>query len=114
MMILAPSFSRAAEEIMPNEKTDGEENVTKVSKKKSELLRENRDLKKELDSLRAELVRYRSELQQADSLDYEIIEDIYDENENKSAAGLNPEDYSAEVSDRHLVYAAENKRIHTG
>ena len=102
MMILAPSFSRAAEEIMPNEKTDGEENVPKVSKKKSELLRENRDLKKELDSLRAELVRYRSELQQADSLDYEIIEDIYDENENKSAAGLNPEDYSAEVSDSLL------------
>ena len=103
MMILAPSFSRAAEGIMPNEKTDGEENVPKVPKKKSELLRENRDLKKELDSLRAELVRYRSELQQADSLDYEIIEDIYDEN-----------DRSIRQSSEHLVYAAEDKRIDTG
>ena len=40
-------------------------------------------------------------MNEMDSLSLEIM-DIYDENEDKSAAGLNPEDYNAEVSDSLL------------
>lgn len=81
---------------------DDVENVPKVSRKKSDLIRENMNLRQELDSLRAELEKFRMEMNAADSLEYEILEDIYDENEDKSAAGLNPEDYDAEVSDSLL------------
>ena len=56
----------------------------------------------ELDSLRAEIARIREEMNGLDSLGMEMLEDLYDENEDKSAAGLNPEDYNAEVSDSLL------------
>lgn len=76
-------------------------NIQKVSKKKSELVKENIRLKSALDSLKAELEKSREEIRMIDSLSYEIM-DVYDENEDKSAAGLNPEDYNAEVSDSLL------------
>lgn len=76
-------------------------NIQKVSKKKSELVKENIRLKSALDSLKAELEKSREEIRMIDSLSYELM-DVYDENEDKSAAGLNPEDYNAEVSDSLL------------
>lgn len=76
-------------------------NIQKVSKKKSELVKENIRLRSALDSLKAELEKSREEIRVIDSLSYEIM-DLYDENEDKSAAGLNPEDYNADVSDSLL------------
>ena len=69
--------------------------------KKSELERENDSLRLTIDSLAAEIDRLNEEMRINDSINLEII-DIYDENEDKSAAGLNPEDYNAEVSDSLL------------
>ena len=77
---------------------DDVENAARVTRK--ELLKENRNLRDELDSLKAELERIREEMF-TDSLELEVM-DIIDENEDKSAAGLNPEDYNAEVSDSLL------------
>lgn len=65
------------------------------------LKKENDQLKAELDSLRNELEKYRMELQYTDSLTKEMLE-VYEENEDKSAAGINPEDYTAEISDSLL------------
>lgn len=65
------------------------------------LQKENRRLESVIDSLEAELSRYHDEMRINDSIADEIM-DIYDENEDKSAAGLNPEDYTAEVSDSLL------------
>lgn len=84
------------------ENKDDVENAAKAPRKKSDLIKENRDLRMELDSLRAEIARIREEMNGLDSLGMEMLEDLYDENENKSAAGLNPEDYNAEVSDSLL------------
>lgn len=69
--------------------------------KKSELAKENDSLRLTIDSLAAEIDRLNEEMRINDSINLEII-DIYDENEDKSAAGLNPEDYNAEVSDSLL------------
>ena len=82
---------------------DNVENAARMPKKKAkaELLKENISLRSEIDSLKAELARIRQEMDEMDSLSLEIM-DIYDENEDKSAAGLNPEDYNAEVSDSLL------------
>ena len=84
------------------ENKDDVENAAKAPRKKSDLIKENRDLRMELDSLRAEIARIREEMNGLDSLGMEMLEDLYDENEDKSAAGLNPEDYNAEVSDSLL------------
>ena len=65
------------------------------------LKEQNRRLQEMVDSLQLELERYRAELQYADSLSGELLF-IYEENEDKSAAGLNPEDYTVEVSDSLL------------
>lgn len=54
-----------------------------------------------VDSLQLELARYRDELHYSDSIANEILS-VYEENENRSAAGLNPEDYTVEVSDSLL------------
>ena len=86
---------------MKKRNADSVENASRIPKKKSELVKENLNLKMELDSLKAELARIRDEMNEMDSLSLEIM-DIYDENEDKSAAGLNPEDYNAEVSDSLL------------
>lgn len=70
-------------------------------KNKNRLKEENRLLKEKIDSLQMELERYREELQYTDSITTEML-DLYEENEDKSADGLNPEDYTQEVSDSLL------------
>ena len=70
-------------------------------KKKSDLIRENMTLKMELDSLREELAKLQDEMQTLDSMEVELL-DVYDENEDKLAAGMTPEKYDADVSDSLL------------
>lgn len=65
------------------------------------LKEQNRRLQEMVDSLQLELERCRAELQYTDSLSGELLS-MYEENEDKSAAGLNPEDYTVEVSDSLL------------
>ena len=102
LFVQAAASGASFEKAKTDKTRDDVENVPKISRKKSDLIEENRSLKSELDSLRAELEKVRNEMSAADSLEYEMMEDIYDENEDKSAAGLNPEDYNAEVSDSLL------------
>ena len=102
LFVPAAASGASFEKAKTDKTRDDVENVPKISRKKSDLIEENRSLKSELDSLRAELEKVRNEMSAADSLEYEMMEDIYDENEDKSAAGLNPEDYNAEVSDSLL------------
>ena len=71
-------------------------------KKKSDLIRENMTLKMELDSLREELAKLQDEMQTLDSMEVELL-DVYDENEDKLAAGMTPEKYDADVSDSLLT-----------
>ena len=87
----------------------------KQEKKKPQLItrttlkKENDQLKAELDSLRIELEKYRMELAYTDSITNEMLA-VYEENEDKSAAGINPEDYTAEVSDSLLnLWYVHNK-----
>lgn len=62
---------------------------------------ENKRLRKELDSLKAELARYKADLQYSDSIANEMIE-LYGDNEGQGGTGIDPEDYTAEVSDSLL------------
>ena len=78
-----------------------------------QLKKENRKLRTELDSLKAELERYRMELEYTDSITNEML-DLYEENEDKSAAGINPEDYTAEISDSLLNIWYVHKRAAEG
>ena len=78
--------------------------------KKADLIDENTRLKEELDSLRNELERYRMELAYTDSLTLEMME-VYEENEGRGAAGINPEDYTPEVSDSLLSLWYVHSRI---
>lgn len=73
----------------------------KAPRTKSALVKENKELTRLVDSLSAEIEKYRSEIRIKDSLTSEIL-DIYEENEDKSGAGLNPEDYTPEVTDSLL------------
>ncbi len=73
----------------------------KAKPRKVRLKAENEMLKARLDSLRTELERYRTELQYTDSIAGEMMQ-LYAENENKTGAGLAPEEYTAEVSDSLL------------
>lgn len=68
---------------------------------KQKLKKENQELKQEVDSLKKAMEKLRKESLAKDSLANEII-GIYEENDERSAAGLNPEDYSAEVTDSLL------------
>ena len=68
---------------------------------KQKLKKENQELKQEVDSLKKAMEKLRKEKLAKDSLANEMI-GIYEENEDKSAAGLNPEDYNAEVTDSLL------------
>ncbi len=73
----------------------------KMTPKKVRLKEENQMLKAKLDSLQMEIERYRAELQYTDSIAGEMMQ-LYAENENKTGAGLAPEDYTVEVSDSLL------------
>ncbi len=92
---LAAAFLAGAQDIHASNDRD------RTEKSKYKLKEENRMLRERLDSLQAELERYRAELQYTDSIAGEMLE-LYAENDGKSAAGLNPEDYTAEVSDSLL------------
>ncbi|MBQ6254623.1 MAG: LysM peptidoglycan-binding domain-containing protein [Bacteroidales bacterium] len=63
--------------------------------------KENAELRSRIDSLRKEVDDLRKESVMKDSVLNEMIS-IYEENESKSAAGLNPEDYSPELTDSLL------------
>ena len=68
---------------------------------RKELKKQNSDLKYELDSIRAELERYRIDLSIADSINNEMMA-IYRGNEDSNGTGIAPEDYTAEISDSLL------------
>lgn len=77
------------------------DNVRKIGRGKIRLKTENQMLRSKIDSLLAEIDRYKAELHYTDSISSEML-DIYIENENKSAAGFSPEDYTPELSDSLL------------
>jgi membrane-bound lytic murein transglycosylase D len=68
---------------------------------RQKLKKENQELRNEVDSLKKAMEKLRKEKLVKDSLAKEMI-GIYEENEDKSAAGLNPEDYNAETTDSLL------------
>ena len=70
-------------------------------KSKTELKAENLRLRNDLDSLRAELERYRKDLAAADSINNDLMA-IYAGNEQTGATGIAPEDYTSDVSDSLL------------
>lgn len=96
----ATVFTAAAEAKIPDGTRTELEKKTRILTRHS-LMKENAGMRAELDSLKRELEKCRMELEYADSISNEIIE-IYEENEDKSAAGINPEDYTAELSDSLL------------
>ena len=73
----------------------------KDGKGKVKLKDENKRLKMELDSVRAELYRYKADLRYSDSLATAMVE-LYGQDEGHDGVGLSPEDYTAEVSDSLL------------
>ena len=68
---------------------------------KRQLRQENARLRMQLDSLRIDLEKYRSDSRLNDSIVSEL-RDIYENNAQRSAAGLNPEDYTPEITDSLL------------
>jgi membrane-bound lytic murein transglycosylase D len=68
---------------------------------RQKLKKENQELRNEVDSLKKAMEKLRKEKLVKDSIAKEMI-GIYEENEDKSAAGLNPEDYNAETTDSLL------------
>ena len=72
-----------------------------TSRSRRVLEKENTELRTLVDSLLLQIRRYQEEIQMRDSIEKEMI-GIYGENEGKSAAGLNPEDYSPELTDSLL------------
>ncbi len=68
---------------------------------KNRYKKENEELRLKIDSLKKEMEQLRQDNLLKDSLTKEMLS-IYEENEDKSAAGLNPEDYSPELTDSLL------------
>lgn len=68
---------------------------------KNELKKQNSQLRHELDSLKAEIEKYRINLEVADSINNEMMA-IYRGNEDSNATGIASEDYTAEISDSLL------------
>lgn len=77
------------------------DNPRKDERTRSKLKEQNKRLQEMVDSLQFELERCKSDLHYTDSLAGEMLA-VYEENEDKSAAGLNPDDYTVEVSDSLL------------
>ena len=96
---LATAFAVTAYATETQESTQDKKKTQLITR--TTLKKENDQLKAELDSLRMELEKYRMELAYTDSITNEMLA-VYEENEDKSAAGINPEDYTAEVSDSLL------------
>ena len=76
------------------------QDTTPVKKNKKSLEKENTELRTKMDSLIAELDRYRTELHIADSLRKELVAEY--EGQEAEEDELSPEDYTAEVSDSLL------------
>ena len=72
-----------------------------LSLTKKQLRQENARLRTQLDSLRIDLEKYRNDSRLNDSIVSEL-RDIYENNAQRSAAGLNPEDYTPEITDSLL------------
>lgn len=72
-----------------------------IPTRRKALLKQNAQLRALVDSLQQELLHCQEDMDVRDSLTEEMI-DVFEENEDKSAAGLNPEDYSPEVTDSLL------------
>ena len=70
-------------------------------KTRKQLLKENEELKDKISKLENEIQWYKNDINEKDSLRNELLE-IYEEGENKLAAGLAPEDYNGEVTDSLL------------
>ena len=68
---------------------------------KNRAKKENDSLKVQIDSLNKIIEELRQDILLKDSVANEML-DIYEENEDKGAAGLNPEDYSPEITDSLL------------
>ena len=68
---------------------------------KTQLKKENQELKSKLDSLKNELERYRMDLAVADSINNEMLS-IYEGNERRLSSGFAPHQYTAEISDSLL------------
>ncbi len=108
---LAAAFAvtASAEETTTDTGQKPERKKIQLLKKRANLKNENAMLKAELDSIKTELERYRMELEYTDSITNEMMA-LYEENEDKSAAGINPEDYTAETSDSLLnLWYVHNK-----
>lgn len=87
--------------VLINSTSFASDNNRKDERTRTRLKEQNRRLQEMVDSLQLELARYRDELHYSDSIANEMLS-VYEENENRSAAGLNPEDYTVEVSDSLL------------
>ena len=68
---------------------------------KQRLRKENDELRTRIDSLRMVIDELNNDILLRDSIANEMLV-IYEENDDRSAAGLNPEDYSPEVTDSLL------------
>ena len=68
---------------------------------KNKTKKENDSLRVQLDSLKRVIEELRQDILLKDSVANEML-GIYEENEDKGAAGLNPEDYSPEITDSLL------------
>ena len=77
------------------------EDNRKDERTRTRLKDQNRRLQEMVDSLQMELERYKSELHYADSVSAEMMA-LYEEDEVKVDSGIDPEDYTAEVSDSLL------------
>lgn len=68
------------------------------SRDRKKVEQENERLRMEIDSLRLEIERYRTEMERVDSLTTEMLA-AYEEGEHRDAAGLDPDEYTPEVTD---------------
>ena len=68
---------------------------------RNRLRTENDSLRAQIDSLKKTIEILQHDILLKDSVANEML-GIYEENEDKSAAGLNPEDYSPEITDSLL------------
>ena len=68
---------------------------------RKKLKEENQELKHQVDSLRKAIEKLKKESLIKDSIAGEMI-DVYEENKNRTAAGINPKDYTQEVTDSLL------------
>lgn len=75
------------------------DSYAQVSRKR--LKEENRELRQQIDSLRKAVGRLQNESLLKDSIASEMI-DVYEKNRSRTASGINPEDYTQEVTDSLL------------